>query len=172
MSLAFTVLILVGRIGTASQPSLQRAKNAIRLETLADEIAEQSLEDAIVERAGPAAKPASDRRIEECIGIDVLERFGDGAVGNGAADARRFYFLPHAELATAARERLRPRNGFGDPLIVQRALRTKLFDRLLDRVGLVPAARQPLADLRFRELTPREHLEGVEVGGRHQLIVL
>jgi hypothetical protein len=149
MSFAFTFLILVGGIRSAPEPRLERSKDAIGFETLAEEISEQAPEFTIVYGTRSAAKPARNRGLEERAGIDVLECLGDGAVGDGPADARGFYFLTHPESAAAAHVRLGAGNRLGDTLIVQRALGPKLFDRRVDFVGGVAASAEPLPHLRL-----------------------
>src|SRR5437899_1990704 len=67
MSFAFTFLILVGRLRTASEPRLQRSKDAIRFESLTHEIPVQPPELTIVHGARPAAQPTGDRRLEKRI---------------------------------------------------------------------------------------------------------
>src|SRR5205814_10320633 len=74
----------------------------------------------------------------------------------------------HAQLASSAHRRLRPRDRFRDALVVDRAFLAQPGDRVLDRARLVTFSGEALTDLQFGELAPREHLETVDVGVCHR----
>ena len=60
--------------------------------------------------------------------------------------------------------RLDPGDRLRHPVVVDGALLEQTGDRGVDGVGVVFAAGEALADLRFGELAPAEHLQRVDVG--------
>ena len=75
---------------------------------------------------------------------------------------------PRSAAARAARPRLRtdglgPRDRAGHALIVDAAVGFEPGDGLVDGFLALAAPGQTLADLRFRELAPREHFQGDQI---------
>jgi hypothetical protein len=60
-----------------------------------------------------------------------------------------------------------PRDRGGDACVVDGALRLQPRHRGIDLRLVVFAPSQPLTHLGFRQLTSREHLQCIDVSGRH-----
>jgi hypothetical protein len=138
----------------------------IRLESLTDQVSEEPAEFGLVGEALASPQPPPECRVEQGVVIDRVEYRVDRVTGGVGRDAGLFDLPPHTQLAVAAHGRLGMGNRLGDPDVVDGPLGTEPFDGRVDRVLLVPLAREPLPNLRFGQFAAAEHLEAVHVRGR------
>ena len=117
------------------------------LEALRHQVAEQSLELAVVGDRGPASKPALECGRQQCLGVDVGEDILHGLLCEGPADPGRFDLSFDSEPSATAHLRLRPRNCGGHATVIDGPLFAKAGHGGIDVVGRVVAAREPLANL-------------------------
>ena len=143
----------------------ESVQHPIGVESLADEIAIQPLEFAVVGDRLPSAEPLRQRRVEQGVVVDAVEHLIGGALRGRFRDAGALDLHPHAHLAALAHGGLGARDRFGDARVVDGAFLEQAGHGVVDGVGFVALAGEPLTDLQFRELAAGEHFHAVDVGG-------
>ena len=141
----------------------QDGQNLVRIEALRAQVAKQTLELAVVGDALAAAQPFLQSGREQRIGIEILEDLVHGFRGNRLSDAGRLDLLKHPPSSSTTARGLGSRNRAGDALVVDAALGLEPGDGFVDGVLTLAALGQTLADLRFRELAPGEHVQGDQI---------
>ena len=109
------------------------------------------------------------RRVDQRLVVDGVENLVDGTLGDRLVDAGALNLHLHAEFAPATDARLSARNGGCNSRIVDGALLAQSRNRSVDGIRLVASAREPLANLLFRQLASAEHLQTVDICRRRHV---
>src|SRR5882672_3487791 len=96
----------------------ERLHHPVRLESLADEIAEEPLELTIVGDRLPAAEPLAQRRLDQRLVVDPLEHAVDRLLRGLLGDAGALELQADADLAALADACLHACDRLGHALIV------------------------------------------------------
>jgi len=142
---------------------LKRLQHAVRLESLTDEISVEPLQLAVVGNFRLAAHPFIESGLEQSVRVHVGKGVIEGALGLRGGDAGPFELHPHAPSAPAAQGRFRACDRARHSRIVYGVFVPEAFHSLIDVRWRVPAASQPLTDLRFGQLAAREQLQAFQV---------
>jgi len=142
---------------------LERLQHAVRLESLTDEISVEPLQLAVVGDFRPAAHSLIESGFEQRVRVHFGEGVIEGTLGLRGGDAGPFDLHPHATSAPAAQRRFRACDRARHSRIVYSVFLQEALHSLIDVRWRVPAAFQPLADLRFGQLAAREQLQAFQV---------
>jgi len=96
-------------------------ENLVSLEALRAQVAEETLEFAVVGDPLAAAHPLLQGGREQRIWVDVLKHLVNGSRRDRFVDARRLDLLHHASSSSITPSGLRSRNGAGDAFVVDAA---------------------------------------------------
>ena len=157
-----------GSVPPLSARTAQRCEDAIGLEALCGQVAEQPLELAIVGNHRSTVQPALQRCDEERIGIEVGKHLVDRLLRQRAADTGGLDLPSDAQPAATAKPGLSMSDGHRDPPIIERALLPEPGHSGVDIVGLMPAPGEALTDLDFGQFAAGEQLQAGEIGASAQ----
>ena len=139
----------------------------VGIEALADEIAEESLELAIVGDGVSPAQPFPQRCFEERVAIDPLEYFVDGLPRGVLRNPGAFELESHPGLTALPDACFRSRDSFSNALIVDCPLLAQPGHGLVDLILGIGFSREALTHLTLGQLAASQHLQPVEIRG-HQ----
>ena len=126
-------------------------------------VAKQTLELAVVGDALAAAQALRQSGRQQRVGIEILKDLVHGLRGDRFRDAGGLDLLKHPPLSATTDRGLGPCNRAGDALVADAALGLETGDGLVDGGLTLATLGQTLADLRFRELAPGEHVQGDQI---------
>ncbi len=112
----------------------------------------------IVERDS-APQTLVERLFEQRRLVELREHLGDGRLRNVARDAERFDLPHHSGAATLPESCLGPRRREGGAAIVDRALGSQTAHGPIDVFRIELPTQESRPQLRFRQLTPRQHFQ-------------